>query len=109
MAHRKVMEQVVTARLGSCCRHFLLRENPLQALDGQLTHILDGVIASHDDVHTCQTTHWPNIDYVFFRLRISKPRRHQVFYTVYGGRSHGRFLVGFRYAQVESGETFIHT
>ena len=48
----------------------------LQALDGQSAHILDGVIARHNDIHTRQTAHRPNIDNVFLRLRISKPCSH---------------------------------
>jgi hypothetical protein len=32
--HRKIMKQIVAARLRLCGRHFFLCENPLEALDG---------------------------------------------------------------------------
>ena len=79
MAHREVVEQVVSAGLGRGGRHFRLCQNPFQTFDGQPSHIIDGKTARHNDIHTRQTAHRPDIDDVLLHLRIAKPRRHQVF------------------------------
>ena len=43
LAHGQVMEKVVAAGLRLRGGHAFLCENPLKALDGESTHILDGV------------------------------------------------------------------
>ena len=43
LAHGEVVEQIVAAGLWTGGRHLCLCENPLEARDGQTTHVLDGV------------------------------------------------------------------
>ena len=101
------MEQVVAACLGSCGRHFVLGEYPLQAFDGQLAHILYGIRAFHDDIHAGETAHGTYIHNIFLRSGVTEPGGHQVLQTMHGGRSYGRFFVGFGDAQVECRKAFI--
>ena len=43
MTHRQIVEQVVATSLGGGGGHFVLDEDPFQALDGQLAHVLDTI------------------------------------------------------------------
>ena len=109
MAHRKVVEQAVSAGLRRGGRHFRLRQNPFQTRDGQSAHILDAVMARHYHVHTRQTAHRSDIDDIVLCLGIAKPRRHQMFDAVNGRRSHCRLLIRLGDAQIESGKTLVLT
>ena len=106
-AHRQVVEQVVAASLRPCGGHLGLRENPLQASDGQLPHVLHGVCSRHDDIHAREAAHGSNIHHVILHFGISKPSGHQVLQTVHGSRSHGRLLVWFGDTQVKGGEALV--
>ena len=109
MAHGMVMEQVVATGLWCRCGHLCLCEYPLQALNGKLAHILNGVGASHDDIHTSETTHWAYIYNIVLNLRVSEPCGHQVFHAMNGSRSYSRFFVGLGDSQVKRCESFVLT
>ena len=107
--HGQIVEQVVAAGLGFGGGDVVLSEYPLEALDGELSHVLNGIGASHNDVHACQTAHWTYIDDVVLDAAVAKPCGHEMLDTVHGCRSNGGLVVGLGDAQVERGETFILT
>lgn len=109
VAHGKVVEQVVATGFWCCCGHLCLCEYPLQALNGKLAHILNGVGASHDDIHTSETTHWAYIYNIVLNLRVSEPCGHQVFHAMNGSRSYSRFFVGLGDSQVKRCKSFVFT
>ena len=43
LAHWEVVKQIVAAGFWLCGRHLRLGENPLEALDGETAHILNGI------------------------------------------------------------------
>ena len=107
MTHGKVVEQVVAAGLGLGGRDVVLSEYPLEALDGELAHVMDGVGAGHDDVHACEASHGSDIDDVVLGAAVAEPRGHEVFETMHGSRRYGGLVVGLGDAQVERGETLV--
>ena len=107
LAHGQVVEQIVAAGFGTGGRHLGLSENPLEALDGQASHVLYGVGSSHDDVHTREAPHRAYVDHVILGLAVAEPCGHEVLQTMHGGRSDSGFLVGFGDAQVEGGKPFV--
>ena len=109
VAHGQVVEEVVAAGFRAGGRYLLLSENPLEAFDGQLAHVLHGVGAGHDDVHAGEASHGSDVDHIVLGARVAEPCGHEVFQTVHGGRRHGGFLVGLRDAEVEGGEAPVLT
>ena len=107
MAHGQVVEQAVAAGLGRGGRDLGLGEDPLQALDGQLTHVLDGVVSGHDDVHAREAAHGADVDHVVLGAGVAEPGGHQVLHAVHGRRGHGGFAVGLGDAEVEGGEALV--
>ena len=107
-AHGQVVQQIVAASVGSGGWHFCLRENPLEALDGQAAHVLWGVGSCHDDVHAGEASHRTYIYHILFRFRVAEPSGHQVLDAVHSCWRYGWLLVGLRDAEVESGETLIY-
>ena len=108
LAHWKVVEQVVTAGLWLCGGHFVLREYPLETLDGQASHVFNGVLSCHDDIHTREAPHGTYINHILLRLAVAEPCSHEMLKAVNSGRSNGRFLVWFGDTQVESGEPSVY-
>ena len=118
LAHRQIVEEVVSAGLRCCCRHFVLLEYPIETFDGQLSHVVYGVcvlsfplclVAAvfHDDVHASEAPHWPYVDDVFADAAVSEPSGHEVLHAVHGGRCDSRFFVWFGDSQVESCEPLV--
>ena len=107
LAHGEVVQQVVAAGLRLRGGNLVLGEDPLEALDGQAAHVVDGVVARHDDIHAREATHGADVDHVVFRRTVAEPGGHEVFQTVNGGRRHGGLLVGLGDAQVECGEALV--
>ncbi len=107
LAHGEVVEEVVATGLGTCGGNFRLGEDPLETGDGQLTHVLYGVGAGHDDVHAGETAHGTYVHHIVFHLAVAEPRGHEVLQTVHGGGSNGGLFVGFGDAEVVGGEAFV--
>ena len=107
--HGEVVEQIVATGLGAGGWHFILGENPLQALDGELAHILDGVCAQHDDVHASETAHGAYVNHIVLDPRVAEPSGHEVFDTMNGCGGYGWLLVGLRDTQIVRGKSFILT
>lgn len=108
-AHGEVVEQIVATGLGAGGWHFILSENPLQALDGELAHVLDGVCAQHDDVHASETAHGAYVNHIVLDPRVAEPSGHEVFDTMNGCGGYGWLLVGLRDTQIVRGKSFILT
>ena len=89
-------------------RHAVLCEYPLQAPDGQLSHVLYRICSGHDDIHARETPHGTHVHHIVLHFTVAEPCCHQVLHAVHGSRSHCRLLVRFRDAQVESGKPLIH-
>ena len=106
-AHGEVVEQVVAAGLGLGGGDFGLGEYPLETLDGQAAHVLDGVLTRHDDIHAGETAHGTYIDNVLLDRAVAEPGGHEVFQAMHGCWSNGGLLVGLGDAQVECGEAFV--
>ena len=106
-AHGEIVEQIVATGLRTRGRDLVLSEDPLETLDGEAAHVLNGIAASHDDVHTCKTAHGSHVDYIVLNLGIAEPSGHEVFDTMDGGRCHGGLFVGLGDTQVVGGETLI--
>ncbi len=107
LAHWQVVEQVVAAGLWFCGGYFVLREYPLETLDGQASHVLNGVLSCHDDIHTREAPHGTYINHILLRLAVAEPCSHEMLKAVHSRWCNGGFLVGFGDAQVESSKTFI--
>jgi len=108
-AHGEVVEQVVATGLGCGGGNLCLREYPLEALDGELAHVLNGVAARHDDVHARETTHRAYVDHMVLGPGVAEPRCHEVLHAVNGCRCHCRLLVGLGDPQVERCESLVFT
>ena len=80
----------------------------LEALDRQTAHILNGVRACHNDIHTRKAAHRADIYHVLLRFGVAEPGGHQVFQAMYGRRGYRWLLVGFGDTQVEGGEALVH-
>lgn len=109
MTHRKVVKQTVATSLWRGGRHFGLGEYPTKALNGEASHVLNGICSRHNNVHAREASHRAYIHHIVLRLGIAKPSSHEVLHAVHSCRSYGRLLIGFGDAQVEGGETFIYT
>ena len=107
LAHGQVVEQIVATGLRARGWHLGLREDPLQALDGEALHIHDGVRTQHDDIHARETSHRTYVNHVVLGLAVAKPGGHEVLQAVHGSRGHGGFLIRLGDAQVECGEPLI--
>ena len=107
--HGQVVKQVVAASLWTCGRHFGLGDDPLQTFDGELAHVLNGIGASHDDIHASETAHGTYINHILLDSAIAKPGGHKMLDAMDGSRGNGRLLIGLRDAQVERGKAFIYT
>ena len=108
LAHRQVVEQVVSTSLRSSGRHLSLCENPLQTIHREPAHILYGIFSCHDDIHAREAAHRTYIHHIILSLAVPEPRSHEMLQTVHGRRSYCRFLVGFSDTQIESGEPSIN-
>ena len=101
MTHGQVVEQIVATGLWACGRYLALRENPLEALNGEAAHILYGIAARHDDIHTRETTHRANVNDVVLGFGIAEPSCHQVLQAMHSSRCNGGLLIGLGDAEVE--------
>ena len=106
-AHGQVVQQVVAAGLGTRGGHLGLLENPLEAIDGEPAHVLNGIFSRHDDIHACHAAHGPHIHDIVLGFAVAEPGGHEMLQAVHGGRSDRGLLVGLGDAQVKRGETFI--
>ena len=108
-AHGEVVEEVVATGLGCRSGHLVLDEDPLQALDGESTHVLHGVTANHDDIHAGEASHGSDIDDIVLHGGVAEPSGHEVLDAMYGSRSDSRLPVGFGDTEVEGGEATVYT
>ena len=107
LAHGQVVEQAVAAGLGLGGGNAVLGEYPLEALDGEAAHVLDGVCAGHYYIHAREAAHGSHIDDVVADGTVAEPCGHEVLQAVHGCRGDGGFVVGPRDAEVEGGKTLV--
>ena len=107
--HGEVVEEVVATGLGCRSGNLVLGEDPLQALDGESTHVLHRVTAGHDDIHAGEASHGSDIDDIVFGGGVAEPRSHEVLDAMHGSWSDSRLLVRFGDTEVEGGEATVFT
>ena len=105
--HGKVVEQIVATGFRTRGGNLVLSEDPLETLDCEAAHVLNGIAASHNDVHACKTAHRTYVNDIVLNLGVAEPSGHEVFDTVDGGWCHGRLFIGLGDTQVVGGETLI--
>ena len=93
--HGEVVEEVVSATLGSLTGNFSSVEHILEGTNHERAHLLRSVFAFEDKVAAGETAHGAPIDNLVLPLGIiAEEGRHQMLDGVHRGRSHSGFLIG---------------